>query len=273
MTRDWTVIGDRGRTAVVRRDFADAFREAGLLRAADVDPEKLCPEARPFRPSAGRGPLARVPAGELGDAVVRPYRRGGLAARLVEARYLLGDRAFRELRVTLRLRRAGVPTVEPLAAVRSTRCRGLGYRAALATRFVSDARPAASADPGEAGGRPDAAGGRPGEAGGRPDAGRGAGSGNAPVRTALRRMGRATRRLHDAGGLHPDLNVHNFLLPDSPRRPAVLLDFDRARKLPFPLPGPLRGRGTRRLRRSLAKLGLDRMLDAWSAFEKGYREG
>lgn len=239
MTVHWTSVREDVRSAVVRRDFAAAFRKLGLVRAADVPPADLSARSRPFHPSGGRGPLARVPAGDLGEAVVRPYRRGGLAAELGVSRYFLGNRAFRELELTLRLRRAGVPTVEPLAAVQSF-VRGPGYRAALVTRFVADAVPA-------------------------PEALR-AGT----TRTVLRQMGRTARTLHEAGGLHPDLNAHNFLVPEDPDRPAVLLDFDRARQLPFAIPGPLARWGARRLRRSLTKLGLASALDRWDAFEEGY---
>jgi 3-deoxy-D-manno-octulosonic acid kinase len=260
----WTALRSGFRTAVVRRDFEPPFRSLGLIRAADLPAPEISDRARPFRPPGGRGDLARVPAGDLGEAVVRPYRRGGLAARVATSRYLLGDRAFRELALTLRLLRAGVPAVEPLAAVQSA-CRP-GYRAALVTRFVPDAAPA----PGVLAAGPRGDG---GPAGRSADDGRGSGETGArrpEARHALRRMGRAVRRLHDAGGHHPDLNAHNFLLPDDPERPAVLLDFDRARTLPPPLPGPLARWSLRRLRRSLAKLGLEAALEAWDAFEEGY---
>lgn len=267
MAPAWTEIRDGPRAAVVRRDFEDPFRRLGLIRAADLPPAGLSDRARPFRPAGGRGELALVPAGPLGEAVVRPYRRGGLVAGFVESRYLLGDRAFRELELTLRLRRAGVPAVEPLAAVQSAR--RPGYRAALVTRFVADARPAPEALRAPGGGGEGTA-----EApGGGGDPARGGGRGGDPgadVRDALRRMGRATRALHEAGGHHPDLNAHNFLLPADRARPAVLLDFDRARKLSAPLPRPLARWSVRRLRRSLAKLGLKRALEAWDAFGEGY---
>lgn len=269
LTDGWARRHRGGVTALVRRDFLDAFRRHGLIRAADLSPGRL-PGARTFRPEGGRGELAVVPAGALGEAVVRPYRRGGLPGRWVDRRYLLGNRAFREVALTERLRRAGVPVPEPLAAVQSRR--RPGYRAALVTRRVRDAEPAPA---------------------------RLTAAGEGERREDLRRMGRAVGLLHRAGGYHPDLNAHNFLLPSSPAFPnpppageevgpatdappsgyasrppaAVLLDLDRARRLPVPLPGPLARWNLRRLRRSFRKLGLEQALEEWDALEAGHREG
>ena len=238
----WVTRHDGRRRALVRRDFADRFDRLGLLRAPDVDPRELASEARPFRPPGGRGPLALVPAGDLGEAVVRPYRRGGLPARLSDDRYLAGDRAFRELDLTLYFEAAGIPVATPLAAVQSSA--RPGYRAALVTLRVRDATPAARVLAGEPGGR----------------------------RDALRRMGRSIRMLHGAGGFHPDLNVHNFLVPRSPGSPAVILDLDRVRRLPFPVPALVGRLNLRRLRRSLAKEGLDPTSADREALAAGYRD-
>lgn len=164
--------------------------------------------------------------------------------RVNRRRYFLGDRAFHELVLTERLRHEGVPVPEVLAAVQSSRMPG--YVAALVTRRVPDARPAsavlADLDPEAAG----------------------------PI---LARIGRSIARLHRAGGWHRDLNAHNLLVPRDPGREPVLLDFDRGRILPAPLPALLARRNLRRLRRSLRKLELAGALAAWNALEAGYRAG
>lgn len=243
MEEGWTVRRADGVAAAVRRDFLQVFEKLGLMEAADRPPEELAPGARPFDPGGGRGGLGAVPAGRHGEAVIRPYRRGGLPARFVERTYLLGDRAFDELEVTERLRRAEVPVPEPLAAVQSGRG-GWGYRAALVTRRVTGVDPA-----------PD----RLDEAD------------DETLRRELARMGRTAGRLHGAGGVHADLNAWNFLLPRG-RGDAVLLDFDRGRVVGGSVPKVVAWMNLRRLRRHLDKLGLDAALEAWDAFESAYDE-
>lgn len=241
MEDDWSRRRAPGVAAVVRHDFVPVFEKLGLIEAADRPPEELAPGARPFDPGGGRGGLAAVPAGTHGEAVIRPYRRGGLPSRFVERSYLLGDRAFDELEATERLRRAGVPVPEPLAAVQSDRD-GWGYRAALVTKRVTGADPA-------------------------PD--RLSGAGEETLREELARMGRSAGLLHGAGGVHADLNAYNFLLPRG-KGDAVLLDFDRARVVGGRVPRVVAWMNLRRLRRHLDKLGLEGALEAWDAFEEAY---
>lgn len=233
-------VRDGPAAAIVRRDFLTTFRKLGLLGG----PEAVDRTAEELRPAGGRGGARIVEAGELGEAVLRPYRRGGLPGRFLRQRYFLGNRAFQELIVTERLRRTGVPVAEPLAAVQVARLPG--YVALLATRRVAEARPLSALlreNPGVE-----------------------------RAATLLRRAGRTVRLLHEAGGWHADLHAGNLLLRPGDDAPAVLLDLDRARAFPPPLPRPLARRNHRRLRRSLEKLGLSDALRAWPAFDEGCRE-
>lgn len=267
MADDWTVRREAGAAALVRRDFVDAFDRLGLLEAASLPPEELAPGARPFRPEGGRGELGVLPAAGHGEVVIRPYRRGGLAARFAERTYLLGDRAFHEAEITERLRRAGVPVPEPVAAVQSDH--GPGYRAALLTLRILGGVPAPErlGEAAESGG--------PGRSGGGEDrTGTPGGSENrepGPLRDALRRMGRSAGRMHAAGVVHADLNAHNFLLPGGGGE-AVILDFDRARHVGRGAAEWLGRMNLRRLRRSLDKLELGAALERWDAFEEAYEE-
>lgn len=305
LVADFTRLREGRRTAAVRRTFLPAFRRLTLLHAAERPPAELHPDIRPLAAEGGRGELGVAPlapeggrdgtedpaegrlrgaAGDVpsdaggtepGEVVVRPYRRGGLVRHVTRDRYLLGDRPLQELVVTERLLRRGIPVPAPLAAVRSEAVPG--YRGALVTRRI----PAARAAPTLLRGASETETGR-----------------------ILAAMGRAVRRLHAAGGFHPDLNAHNFLLRPSPaggardharegREPgpgpgtaardargegpgpgaltAALVDFDRALLLDRPLPRPLRAWTRRRIRRSLRKLELAAALAGWEAFLEGYR--
>lgn len=245
--------GDDRRSALVRRDFADAFDELGLLEAADLEPAALVEAARRgglegarlAGGASGRGTIAVLPAGPPGRAGIRPYRRGGLARRFSRGRYLWGRRAERELLVTERLRARGVPVVEPLAAVRSEV--GPGYRAALVTRWEEEVRPAGAALHGLSA---DEA---------------------API---LRAVGRTAARLHAAGGWHADLHVDNLLVReargDAGEPLPLLVDLDRGRTFPFPIPRIVGRRSLRRLTRHLRKHGLAGAAAAAEALRDAY---
>ena len=117
--------------------------------------------------------------------VLRPYRRGGLIGRVNRSRYLgIAARPFRELRTAVRIAAAGVPTPEPLGAAVLWDAPGV-YRGAFVTRELWGAanlwrflQQAPAAQRGDA----------------------------CAAAAAL------VRQLHDAGALHPDLNLQNFLI-------------------------------------------------------------
>lgn len=136
-------------------------------------------------------------------AVLRPYRRGGLVKRVNRSHYFgLRPRPFAELRASEALRMAEVPTPEVLGAAVRWDAPG-AYTGALATREVPGAinlwhylqmAPAAERGP------------------------------------ACGAAAAATRRMHDAGAIHPDLNLQNYLV----RRTASgfegwVIDLDRVR--------------------------------------------
>jgi len=153
--------------------------------------------------------------------VLRPYRRGGLIARLSKARYLWTGvertRAFREIRLTARLFTLGLPVPRPMA-VCVTR-HGPTYEAALITRRIAGAGALAERLQ------------------------------NATASPLLfERVGRMIRRFHDAGLDHVDLNARNILI-DADDTP-WLIDLDRCR---LRAPGQWQKANMARLERSLAK--------------------
>ncbi|MDN6323525.1 MAG: 3-deoxy-D-manno-octulosonic acid kinase [Halomonas sp.] len=160
-------------------------------------------------------------AGATEQWVLRPYRRGGLIARLSKTRYLWTGaertRAFRELRLTARLFSLGLPVPRPVA-VCVTR-HGPAYEAALITRRIAGAGALAE--------RLENATATP---------------------LLLERVGRMIRRFHDAGLDHVDLNARNILV-DTDDTP-WLIDLDRCR---LRAPGKWHTANLARLERSLAK--------------------
>ena len=85
-------------------------------------------QAQPLQDAFGRGGVRR-----LGDVVVRPYRRGGLVAKINARTYVSPTRFRDELAVHRALWNAGFPTVEPLGI--AWRRSGLGVEGLYLTRF------------------------------------------------------------------------------------------------------------------------------------------
>ena len=196
-------IRDQRATALVRSDLRSWM--VPLLRTATGPQDGLV--ARDL--AGGRGG-ARVMRADGHDVVVRPYRRGGLPAWVLRDTYFgWRPRPFRELFVTEMLRLQGVPVAEVSGARVFWLAPGC-YKGWLVTRYVPGAhtfwewaQSTVSA---------------------------------AERAAALQRIGAATRRLHDSGTRHPDLNLNNILLyrADAAHMPEVcFIDFDRARARRF----------------------------------------
>lgn len=197
-----------------------------------VDPAGLG-EVREPNPDALRGDAQ-------GDAwVLRPYRRGGMVARLSRRHYLwIGlerTRAFRELRLIASLYGEGLPVPRPVAA-EVTR-EGPIWTGTLITVRIPAARALADllmeqdADT-----------------------------------ALLERVGSVIRRFHEAGLDHVDLNARNLLV-DAQRR-VWLIDLDRCR---LRTPGRWQAANLARLARSLTRFNLAAADDAMADIHRGYR--
>ena len=190
----------------------------------------------------GRGSALFVQATPDQQWVLRPYRRGGLAAKLSEQRYLwLGaerTRAFQELRLTATLYEQGLPVPAPIACCVTRHA--VTYEAALLTVRIPGARALASLL----------------EAGTADDA-------------LLRRVGAMIRRFHQVGLDHVDLNARNILI-DLDATP-WLIDLDRCR---LRKPGKWKAANLARLCRSVAKFSApERVAAVMAPIHEGYREG
>ncbi|MBZ9558706.1 3-deoxy-D-manno-octulosonic acid kinase [Halomonas coralii] len=191
----------------------------------------------------GRGASLFIDATAVGVTdetwVLRPYRRGGQAARFSEDHYLWNgaerSRAFRELRLTATLHERGLPVPRPVAAW--THRHRISYRAALLTVKLPGARALADcladADP-----------------------------------ALLERVGATIRRFHDAGLDHVDLNARNLLI--TPDERIWLIDLDRCR---LRRPGGWRERNLKRLERSIGKFAFPReQYRASEIIRNGYKK-
>ncbi|WP_031218800.1 3-deoxy-D-manno-octulosonic acid kinase [Halomonas sp. PBN3] len=220
---------------------ADSLCDAGA--APQIGPSLLDPawwqaRGRVTGEAPGRGASLFLNAGNGEEWVLRPYRRGGLVARLSERRYLWTGlertRAFRELRLTAELLDQGLPVPRPVAA--GVTRHGLTYEATLITVRLPGARALASL---LKNGQADDA--------------------------LLQRVGATIRRFHDAGLDHVDLNVRNLLVDDGGK--VWLIDLDRCRLRPH---GAWKARNLERLGRSLEKFGA---AEAMEAIQLGYTLG
>jgi len=191
--------------------------------------------------TSGRGAALIVEHGR-DRWVLRHYRRGGVVARFIDDHYLwLGaehTRAFREWRLLRKLKDAGLPVPNPVAAhVYRT---GPIYTADIITSYLPDTRKLSWF----------------------------IGQGRAPA-DCWRRVGAMIRAVHDHGVDHPDLTAHNVLLDDAGN--TFLVDFDNAY---FKAPGEWRRLGLERMNRSLRKVALETgtAFDAaaWRDVEAGY---
>ena len=201
-----------------------ALREAGTLRGWARGRSGRERHEEPM----GRGMVHVVSRpGAEGSLAVRPYRRGGWMAPLLDDRYLAvgTPRPLVELHASVAVRARGIPTPPVLAG--TVYPAGVFYRADLVTLLIPGADLAAvlwGPDP------------------------------CWPTTRALEATGRLVRTMEAAGVDHPDLNAKNILVnPEEDGGTLYLLDLDRCR---VGEPGSVRPVSMRpRLRRSLRKLG------------------
>jgi hypothetical protein len=208
----------------------------------------------------GRGTVFAIPSPLPGGGqwVVRHYHRGGALAPVLGDRYLrVGTpRPVREYGLGRALAKRGVPTPRMVGA--AVYPAGAFYRGDLVTERVDGARDLAAVlfgvaalptAPGSGSDVRSADGPWPGShapagalAARHEAAGDRAAVEPAVQTAAMSAAGRLIRRAHDAGLIHPDLNLKNILVRSGAEPEAVLLDLDRGR-----LVGELSGRARRRM--------------------------
>jgi len=177
---------------LIRKGSEDRLRRQGLL-----NPAKLWNKAPQPSHLAGRGEVLLI-TGKQGEVAVRKYRHGGLLRCLTGDRFFFGSRPFQEIAVTEKVRSAGVPTLEILAAIME---RGWGgwYRGYLITRYLTAATDLISYLNDE--------------------------PKNERRKAVIEKAGEAVKKIHQAGIYHADLHLKNFLVEG---KKVYLIDFDKS---------------------------------------------
>ena len=206
---------------IAQAPLVDALRGAGLDSPWDLV------AARPEGPGTGRGPRGVVELDGGVKLLVKQCLRGGVLRHVNPDRYFRIERFRRELRLSVRAARAGLPVAETVCAVLLAATPG--WRAFTASRLVDGSRDLAEwlrrlTDAGE---------------------------GRALYGAALA----AAQELHDGGLHHRDLNLGNFVARrEGAGWRVVVVDLDRARWYEGPVPPRIRRRALARLERSWRKL-------------------
>ncbi len=202
----------------------------------------------PFR---GRERLCFLHLGGGETALVRRYRHGGLFRKFTgDIFFTWPPRPFRELAVTLEVRRRGVPTVEALGAW-VERVGGPFYRGWFIT--------------GELKGAVDLW-----------DALRGEIFSVSERKMLLQAAARIVRRIHQKGIYHGDLNLKNIVVRrEDDRVVGYIIDLDKAKLFCGEVPAHRSERNLARLLRSVRKLdpeGRHFSPQAWDLFLRSYQE-
>jgi tRNA A-37 threonylcarbamoyl transferase component Bud32 len=207
------------RELLICHGYKDRLRHEGLL-----NPAGLWKTTSHQNHLVGRGEVLII-KGKEGEVAVRKYRHGGLLRRLTGDLFFFGARPFQEVAVTEEVKRAGVPTLEILAAIIERECLGF-YRGYLITRYRPSVTDLISYLDNEL-----------------EDKRR---------KAVIEKAGEAVKRIHQAGIYHADLHLKNFLIEK--KGPTVyLIDFDKS--MVFPHLGPQRRmKNLKRLDRSAEKL-------------------
>jgi len=165
----------------------------------------------------GRGLLVSLPLDGKGPErmVIRHYEHGGIFRALTRDLFLMGTRPFRELIITEMARKAGLPTMEVLAAIKTCVFWPF-YKGDLVSKeilnsvdliqhFIQWGKARFQKQLGE-------------------------------KRNLIRRAGRLVRKLHEVGIYHADLHLKNFIVEMGKGGSGSLhiIDFDRS-KIIYPL--------------------------------------
>jgi 3-deoxy-D-manno-octulosonic acid kinase len=198
----------RGRTALV---ISDAYRDR-LMERGIHDPEALLLQhGDKAQFMKGRGILVALPLDEKGGEkmVIRHYEHGGIFRAVTGDLFLFGSRPLRELIITETARKAGLPTMEILVAIKRRVFWPL-YRGDLVSKEIPNSIDLiqylfqwGKTKTEEK---------------------------LAEKRELIRQAGRLVREMHEVGIYHSDLHLKNFIveMEDGGLGSLHIIDFDRS---------------------------------------------
>jgi tRNA A-37 threonylcarbamoyl transferase component Bud32 len=200
---------------LIRKGSEERLRRHGLMNPSGI--WKNTPQQSHLR---GRGEVLVIK-----ECAVRKYQHGGLLRRLTGDCFFFGSRPFQEVGVTEKVKSAGIPTLQILAAVKE---RGWGgwYRGYLITRYHPSATDLISyLDK-------------------KPESKR--------RQKVIEKAAQAVQKIHAEGIYHADLHLKNFLVEEK-KEGVLLIDFDKSKVFPH-LDRSRRMKNLKRLDRSAEKL-------------------
>jgi 3-deoxy-D-manno-octulosonic acid kinase len=204
----FSLIKREGAKLIIRDIYKDRLMDKGIH-----DPGALIlRQGDKAQFMEGRGLLASLPLAGKGPErmVIRHYEHGGIFRALTRDLFLAGSRPFRELIITEMARKAGLPTMEVLAAIKSLVFWPF-YKGNLVSKEIPN-----SVDLIQYFTR-----GGKGRVQKRLD----------EKRKLIHQAGRLVRKMHEVGIYHSDLHLKNFIVEmgEGGMGSLYIIDFDRSK--------------------------------------------
>jgi hypothetical protein len=209
-----------GATLLARRELVQPLTDLGL--GSPEGWRRLLPASHA---AAGRGSTARITLPGDERLLLKKLIRGGLAGRFRRELFSSSGRLLDNIRLPLEALRRGIPTAAPAALLLAHGPGGM-HRGWLALEEIAGAR----------------------------DLSELYSLGCSPSEAELGAAMAVVRLMHEAGLVHPDLNLGNLLIRErSGEYEAYVIDLDKASFSEGPLPFKRRRAALRRLERSYVK--------------------
>ena len=209
----FSLIKREGAELVIRDLYKDRLMERGIHNPGTL----LLRQGNKAQFMEGRGLLVSLPLNgkDPERMVIRHYEHGGIFRALTRDLFLVGSRPFRELVITEMARKAGLPTMEVLAAIKTCVFWPF-YKGNLVSKEIPNSIDLIQYFT------------RCGK--GRVQKGLG------EKRKLIRQAGRLVRKMHEVGIYHSDLHLKNFIVEmgGGGLGSLYIIDFDRS-KIIYPL--------------------------------------